>query len=446
MHKLLYNSLLISIAYPKFQQYRGDHFAPVANAAKGFAKRLSHNRLARLALLLLLIVSAIGFLGVGAQNALKPTGSHDLQWTPVRALVNGINPYAEFMQWKDNDFELTPPHYLNQSPSYPASAYVILAPLAALDWNDAKVIWMAANFLFTALLIAGLQKLYPIPAKTLLIFVVLMFLCASPLRRSIAAGQHNLLSLAAFIWAYYYSQRNTKSSVYISSIFLSIAWIKYSITFPLTLLFVARGRYKPILFASAIHAILTAIAAWKIGQWPHEFFFDSVQVVLMGEGTGFFSISALAIKLNLPVIVAIATIVLAGFYVLRNLPKHEYSDDLKLLSFLALFSFAVFFHHGYDFIVLIFCAWALANHSLKGSCATGIMAVLFLAWYGQWAALELSLQVAAFGAFLPLVVELALIVALYSTLWLIWTHLRCTTPGATQPQIATTQSQVAHQF
>jgi len=233
-----------------------------------------------------------------------------------------------------------------------------------------------------------MQKVFPIKNSVVLAFVVLSFLIASPLRTSIGAGQHNLLSLAAFIWAYHFAFNRNNTTL--SGLLLSLAWIKYSLTFPLTLLFIKRGNYKPILVAAVVHAVLTCVAAWRINQLPHEFFFNSVEVVLMGDGTGFLNLIALSMNLNLPLPVPLTIIALATFAVALVLWRCKHADDLVVLAFLGLFSCAVFYHHGYDFVVLITCAWALATKKFDSITTISVACLLFVAWVGQWFAMEIA--------------------------------------------------------
>lgn len=364
------------------------------------------------------------FVTTGAINALSPEGSHDFQWTPTRDLISGVNPYAEFLQWKADGNELTPPHFLNHSPSYPASVYVLFAPIASLDWPTAKLVWLIINLFLISAMLSGLQRLFPINRPALLFGLVIVFLCATPLRASLGAGQHNFLSLAAFIWAYHYAKNH--NNVKISGLLLAIAWVKYSLTFPLTLLFICRGKWKPIILASLIHAALTIVAALKLNMWPHEFFLSSVEVVMMGDGTGFLNLVAITMKLNLPLLVAVTLILASTGYLFWWLPGAKCEDDLLLMTFLGLFACAVFYHHGYDFIVLLFCAWSIARGSVQGIHAMSCATLLIIAWAGQWLVYELAPHLGTAGLIATQITDNLLVVVFYCTLALIWRRLHST--------------------
>lgn len=352
------------------------------------AKRVQNSKALFALLTTSLVILAALFVGTGMKNALSPTGSHDFQWTPAKDVVDGVNPYRDFISWQEQGNESVPPHFLNQSPSYPASTYVLLSPFAHFEWQTAKTVWLIANLAFIGLLLLGLQKVFPVSSPTVLALLVLSFLIASPLRTSLGAGQHNFISLAAFIWAYYFASHGKNKSL--SGLLLSVAWIKYSLTFPLTLIFLRRGTIKPVLIAATVHAVLTCIAAWRIGMWPHEFFFNSVQVVLMGDGTGFLNLVAMSMNLDMPLPVPLTIIALSTIAVAFALYRNQDADPLVVMAFLGMFSCAVFYHHGYDFVVLIVCAWAVAQGKLIGAAKYTMICLLTIAWVGQWFAQELT--------------------------------------------------------
>lgn len=437
MHKFLYNSLLVSLGVPKLEQSQKNHTLSVFG--RNAAARLKHlvgNRFFIGFLLLTLLTSAILFVGIGAKNALSPLGSHDFQWTPTRDLVAGVSPYSDFLRWNAEGNEHTPPHFLNQSPSYPASVYVLLSPFATFDWPTAKLAWLIINLSLVVFLLLGLQRLYPIKSNVVLALVALTFLCSTPLRASLGAGQLNFLSLAAFVWAYHFARLPGVLNSRIAGTLLALAWVKYSLTFPLTLLFICRGKWKPVIIASLIHAALTIAAAIQIGMWPHEFFFSSVEVVLMGDGTGFLNLVALSMTLNLPMVVALSAIATATTYVFWALPKINATDDLVLMTFLGLFSCAVFYHHGYDFIVLILCTWALARQQLNGPAAYSCGLLVALAWAGQWLTHEIAPFLGNAGVFAAQFADSMLVIVFYCALALVWSSLHFSPTRGKTPKVA----------
>ncbi len=432
MKKLLYYSMLARSVDLPSRQFE-NHPEQAVKRSPSWLQQAVAGRMLLVCFIAALAILATAFVGTGVKNALAPTGSHDFQWTPAKELLAGRNPYADFIQWKENGNEYTPPHFLNQSPSYPASVYVLLTPMAALDWPTAKLLWLCTNLCLIGLLLLGLQRVFPLRNKALFVTIALLFLCSTPLRASLGAGQLNFLSLAAFIWAWHFAQTPGAANAKISGLLLAVAWVKYSLTFPLTLLFICRGRWKPVIFASIIHAALTIAAAIQLGMWPHEFFLSSVHVVLMGDGTGFLNLVAISMKLKLPMVLALTIIVAATAYIIWLLPRMKTADDMLLMSFLGLFSCAVFYHHGYDFIVLLLCAWSIARHAVTGMPAIATVTLLVLAWVGQWLMHEIAAHLGTIGPMAATLTDNLLVVIFYCTLGLIWRSLHVSSVLKIQP-------------
>ena len=421
MHRIFSKPLLLSECMLNIERFRQSLAAFYANRLTDKRTWLTNRTLFVLAGLALIFCASV-FVGIGAKNALLPSGSHDLQWTPSRDLIAGVNPYENFLRWKNDGNELTPPHFLNQSPSYPASVYVLLSPIAPLDWPIAKLTWLVLNLCMIALIIAGLQRTFPIQSPILFFLVVTLFLCSTPLRASLGAGQINLLSIAAFIWSYHYAQLPSDNDARLSGILLAIAWVKYSLTFPLSLIFINQKNWKPMLIAIGIHIALTVIAALQLNMWPQQFFFSSVEVVLMGSGTGFLNLSALAMKLHLPTTLALFSIVIVIVSVGVQISRLPNADPLPLLASMGLFSYAVFYHHEYDFVVLILLAWCIARKQLGLPAVIASTALIVLSWGGMWLVNEIHPALGVAGNLLVSITEVLMIAAFYSTLFLLAKH------------------------
>lgn len=388
MQRIISRSLIVAECALLLEQLRPQSFRNSLTATKVTCLKKAGVRLLAVAALL----AACLFVAIGCRNALLPSGSHDMQWTPTRDLLAGVNPYENFINWQEDGHELTPPHFLNQSPSYPASVYVMIAPLGMLDWGTAKATWLTINLALIALMLAGLQKQFPIRHPWALTFLIAGFLCSTPVRASLGAGQINFLSLAAFVWAYHFSQTQDRRSQCVAGILLAIAWAKYSLTFPLTLVFINQRNWRPIALAALIHFVLTLAAALQLNLYPQEFFFNSVAVVMMGNGTGFANMAALAMLLHVPSPVAMSAISIALLGAAYSVARIKDIRQLPLLAVLAMLSYALFYHHSYDFIVLLFLAWCIVSEKLSASVLISSGTIIVLSWFGVWLAHELQLH------------------------------------------------------
>ena len=122
-------------------------------------------------------------------------------------------------------------------------------------------------------------------------------------------------------------------------------------------------------------------------------------------------------NLDLPLTPTLAAIALTTAIATIGLIRYKSPNELLVMAFLGLLSCAVFYHHGYDFVVLIFCAWALARRELQGiGTVMTTFCLLLLAWVGQWLATELSPYL---GNGLVVFADYLLISVFYYTLFLI---------------------------
>src|SRR5262249_52710798 len=90
-----------------------------------------------------------------------------------------------------------------------------------------------------------------------------LFLASTPVRNSIGNGQQGLFSFFFFLLALTLQQRNKTP---LAALCLAVSWLKYTITFPLSLVFLRREWKQTLLIAVFIHIGLTIF----LGFWTHE--------------------------------------------------------------------------------------------------------------------------------------------------------------------------------
>lgn len=338
------------------------------------------------AVILVLIVLALASLYVTIQKTgSMEDGGKDFQWGASQALLHKQNPYTSYIAYKSGLGKN--PYILNQSPSYPASAYVFLFPFAVMNWPEAKLSWAISNLIFTIILLMSLQYLYPIRSRQALLFTVLVLIAGASWRTVMANGQHGLFALAFFALALIAREKSKT----LSGLLLSLAWLKYTITFPLTLLFLYKQDYKPILVASLVHIALTLFVSVWIGEPWHEFFFSSVMIVANASSIGDSDVFGIVHKYALPEILAVVALVIIALLTTRMLiegvkTKTEKMkgqvSDLLVLAYLSCVSLVMFFHLSYDFIVLILPLWLVLHKHDIGSLIHYVAVTLIgLHWF-----------------------------------------------------------------
>ena len=322
--------------------------------------------------------SLLSLYGGFTNAAFKDTRSQDYQWGPSKALLEHKNPYDLYKDWLDG--KIPKPYKMSQAPNYPASAYIFLWPYASMSWDNARLFWAISNIIFTVLILIGLIRLFPIKRLDLQLLIIMLFIAGSAWRTTIGSGQHGLFALAFFIWAIIIANK----SELLSGFFLSIAWFKYTITFPLSLFFLYRKNYKTLLVSAVIHIILTLFVSYWIDQPVTQFFFGSVQIAINLPGFGDIDIFSIIQRYDLPVYMAVclgsillAMVIAVGFHY-----QKKECNELLILSFLSLISLTLFFHLHYDFILLIFPLWLLFSSDILNKYSGYLVIwLVILNWY-----------------------------------------------------------------
>jgi hypothetical protein len=182
------------------------------------------------------------------EEALYASG--DFQWTPTKEFLQRNNPYETFLSGN---------LFLAQMPLYPLTGYILLIPYAVLEWQYAKAAWALTNYLMTFVFLYCLQKLWKIENKMLVIFLCCAFLISGPYRNVIRYGQHDLFVLALFMSAVILSKKNKAAA----GVLLGLSWFKYSTTFPLSLFFIFKKKWKPVLIGILTQCLLFAgVCLW----------------------------------------------------------------------------------------------------------------------------------------------------------------------------------------
>jgi hypothetical protein len=298
------------------------------------------------ALLLCGIVAAV-WVFQGFADALHD--SHDNDWGPARVLLHGFDPYKIYLRCAPCR---EPPFLPPVDPMYPASGLVLLWPLAMLSWPTAKAAWAILNLAFGAGLIVALYRLFPPEGgwrSAMLAFIALF--AGAPFLTNLEIGQHAVFALGCFVAALWADRRRNTA---LAGVLLAAAWFKYTLTFPLSLLFVVRSRWAPVLAAGALHVVLTLFAAIWTGSSPLDLLLEPLRVARLVHRAGHLDVFGLAMRWGVAsrlVPLAIACMIAVG--VLVGAMRSRAQTDLPLLCLLSLFAYVVFYHLAYDLVILV---------------------------------------------------------------------------------------------
>jgi hypothetical protein len=304
---------------------------------------------------------AIALVGWGTWRALAAGGSGDMQWSGAHLLVQGLDPSAVFEACWPTEC----PHHgiiLSQNPNYPISALVMFMPIGALPWPIAKLAWCLVNLVSIAVLLWALRDYLEATLDRWSFLVIsLIFLVSTPLRNQIENGQLGLFSIAMLALALNAVRR--KHSTW-AGMLLALAWMKFTLTLPLSLVFVARREWWTLAVAVALHLAATGFAAWWTHTDPVALTFGFLRVAhyVVNTDVGYVDLFGLSHYLGLPraVPLGIAT-ALAGVSVYLAFRVNNQQAELLLLSVTSILALTMFYHLSYDCIVLVFPAFYLAQ-------------------------------------------------------------------------------------
>jgi hypothetical protein len=319
----------------------------------------------RRAVLVLLCLAAVGSAGMGVHNAL--VNSQDFQWSPARLVTHGINPYTAALAG-------SPDVILTQYPNYLPLLYLLLAPLGALPFGAAKIVWAIVNVslaVAAALIVARSARL---SAEHAVVLVALMVM-ATPTRIAIGNGQQALLVLVVALLSTHMTSTGGAGGL------LAVALTKYSFA-PLAVVEVVRGRWRVVAVAAGVLAVgLIALGALTATS-PATV---AVQPFLVSRATVGFGVGDLMTitdeLLGAPGSVAGYVIALAGCIALTRVaePALRGSDRLAALACGSIIALVCFKHLRYDLVFLL--PALVVGWSSRGWARVIVLAVVGYFWF-----------------------------------------------------------------
>lgn len=313
-------------------------------------------------LLVVLLLAAIASIYQGYSNAQKIDGSDDFQWSPAVLFLEGINPYAHQLDGNTDERII-----LSQRPNYAHGLYVLLTPLAVLEYAKATAAWAALGIiasLLTLLLIGREFKLTPMS----LIICGLLFFCSTPFRNSIGNGQQSVFSLFAFSLLFI-QHKNA------GSLLSGMSYFKYSFAPPIAFyIFISRG-WKALCLSLMPCLIGYLLFVWHLGGDPWTVLIQPLKVG-MGPRAGWEGVGDIMtiVKMVLPEsnslsrgLLAYLLPILLSCWVITKAIRYQTNVAFSF-SVVCLSSLMFFSHRWYDHIFLLpVLAYAIAHFKLTGA-------------------------------------------------------------------------------
>jgi hypothetical protein len=329
-------------------------------ALTGVTRRF-HSPIVQGSLLTLLVLLACGSTGVGVHDALHR--SQDFQWSGERLLLQHIDPWAEYLRGD-------PQHRLLQTqiPNYLPILYLLIVPVGLLPLLYAKLLWALSNVFFAIASATMVAKFYGLRGWRVIALVSLM-LMATPTRNSIGNGQQGLILL--FLWCLSLMVERLQAS---NIMLVGVSYLKYSFAPPLALFLLFRKGVRSLLL-SAVPALVATGLLWAwIGAAsrpanPLRFVIEPFLVARTGFIPESFDVNLMNVveyvlhgmpeRLVTGIASAVAIVLCAAVSYLA-FRRHAESSAQWQIAVMATMSYALFKHHPYDAIVLLFpMAYAL---------------------------------------------------------------------------------------
>jgi hypothetical protein len=328
----------------------------------------------------LLAIGALSFV-VGVINATSHGGSKDFQWSIARYLLSQENPYRLYLDYKAGRL-VSSPFVASELPVYPASSEIFLWPLAAIDYGTATWIWAGLNGLFAVgcvLLTARIANL----RGPIVLCLVGLFLASTPVRNTIGNGQQGLWSLFFLLSAVHCQQQ--KRWV-LAGLFLAASWLKYTITAPLSIIFIRRGSRAPIGVAIGTHIALTLFLGIWMQDNPFRLLVSPFILSDTAQSASMFDVMAVATYIGLPSIAWSAPIGIALFCAGAIYVARSEDEDITALSLLAMVALLWTYHWQYDYFVLVIPLVHALKRWTDGAVQfsdLGIGTAVILIWFVQ---------------------------------------------------------------
>ncbi len=192
-----------------------------------------------------LILPAAVSLFAGIRNSLSR--SQDLQWSGAHLTLQHIDPYSQFLR-HDPEHRIL----LSQVPNYLHQLYILLLPLGALSFSQAKPIWAFLNCLFAVLIAFVLRRIYDLSRSQALLLLLLLF-SSTPFRIVLGNGQQSLFELLFFCLIFYFTRSTGQG------IALGLSYSKYSFS-PVVFLYLFFRRKFRVLAISLVLPLLGLLA------------------------------------------------------------------------------------------------------------------------------------------------------------------------------------------
>jgi hypothetical protein len=334
----------------------------------------------------LIILGALALLSAvqGLRNALVQ--SQDLQWSGTRMLMQRIDPWADALQ---ND----PAHLIlkSQNPNYLPLLYLLMLPLGALPVVEAQIIWGICNLVFAALSAWLAARFYGLGKSAAFAILCLLWM-ATPTRVTVGNGQYGLLVLV--LWCVsLLAVRITDTRAMVAG----VSYVKFNFAPPLLVYLLMKAGLRRALMSLIPVLVGAVLVCLWLGEWhsPGQILRFAWAPLHVSE-LGYFPrwggsnladmIEPTLVRFHVPFLMLTPTVVSAGLVIwivfFYNCLRRSPDAVGWHMALLGLASFALFRHHSYDSVTLLF-ALCFAFQRWRNPQSKVLIAIVAYCWYVQ---------------------------------------------------------------
>jgi hypothetical protein len=333
----------------------------------------------------LIFLAAMEFTVRGPARYLQASNWNDLSQNYVASKVwlkgqSPADPETFVATWKQQTGSRLDLDDIRTHLAPPPGGLVVLAPVAALPWKIAEVVWLALlliSFAATVWALASIAGFHWNESRTLVFIATCLAL--APFQTDIASGNSSIFVIALCVLAIWFARHNRNIA---SGILFGIACaLKPQLGAFLVLYYLVRRRWK--LFATAVACTLTlnlaAVLYLQIrgASWIQDYAHNArgfvtsnhiddfttenpARFTLINLQVPFFSITGRSSSANLLAFAVVILLVCLWIYFVAR--KGEHALELLSLATISVIALLPVYHRFYDAALLtVPLAWSIAH-------------------------------------------------------------------------------------
>ena len=274
------------------------------------------------------------------------SNSCDLMWQPTKIFWEGTNHYEYQMRTEDIFLGC-------QAGRYGHFLFIFLYPLALVEWEQAKILWIIVNIFFAFSIPIILCRFNNI--STLNTYLILgIFLTCHPTRMTFNLGQNSLMVLFFLMLPFLKVSSNLRN---INLIAAGISYVKYSTGYVLFLNLRVEKKFKKLVLTSLLTIFGWLFYSYYTNSHFISNFFDPLKMNFQDNYTrtgDLYSIMNIYFLKENNIInkfLQLGLVLFGNFYFLYQIK--EVNNKLAKLSVICFLPLIFMPHSNYDYVLML---------------------------------------------------------------------------------------------